>query len=78
MDTYRIIKRLSSSSNTAQKDIAEKMGISPQGLHKALRNNISFNRMNDAIEACGYVLLIGKVEGGKIANVKKAESFSEP
>ena len=78
MDAYRIIKRLSSSSRTTLKDIALKVGLSPQGLHKALHNSISFNQMNDAIEACGYVLLIGKLEGGKITNVKRAESYSEP
>ena len=77
MDTFRIIKRLSTASRTTMLSIAESIGISPQGLYKALHGNISFSAMNKAIEACGYVLLIGKLDNGKVVQVKRVSTYEE-
>ena len=77
MNTFRIIKRLSSASGVTMLRIAERVGISPQGLYKALKNNISFNAMNDAIEECGYILLIGKMVDGKPVEVKTAKYYEK-
>ena len=77
MDTFRIIKRLSTASHTTMLDIAKRLGISPQGLYKALRGNISFNAMSDAIEECGYILLIGKMVDGKPVEVKTARYYEK-
>lgn len=78
MDAFRIIDRLSSASKTTKQEIAQAVGLTPQGLYKALRNNISFNQMSDAIERCGYVLLIGRLEDGKITGARRASDYSKP
>ena len=77
MDTYRIIDRLSSDSKITKLEIASAIGMTPQGMYKALKNNISFNQMSDAIERCGYVLLIGKLEDGKVTGVRRASEYSK-
>lgn len=77
MNTFRIIKRLSTASGVTMLRIAERLNISPQGLYKALKKNISFNAMSEAVEECGYILLIGKLVDGKPTEVKTAKYYEK-
>lgn len=76
MDTFRIIKRLSSASGVTMLRLAARVGLTPQGFYKSLHSgNISFKAMNEALGECGYALLIGKVEDGRVVNARPVEYY---
>lgn len=77
MNTYRIIERLSSASRTTKASIAQELGLTPQGLHHALRHNITFEQMSKAVEKCGYILLIGKMVDGKPQEIKTVKYYEK-
>lgn len=59
------IKKLMLENNISQREIAEKLNITPQGLTKLLnKKNFGFEDANKILNAMGHVLVIG-LEGTK-------------
>ena len=77
MNTFRIVKRLSTASGVPMLRIAREAGISPQWLYKSLKSDPSFELMVNAIESCGYTLLIGKMVDGKPQEIKMVRYYEK-
>ena len=77
MNTFMIIKRLSTASRVPMTRIAKEAKISPQWLYKSLQSDPSFELMVSAIESCGYTLLIGKMVEGKPQEIKMVRYYEK-
>lgn len=77
MDKGRIIQRMSKESGVSKSEIARAIGVSRQRLYQGMRGNMEFEQMLKAIERCGYVLYIGRIEDGEVKRVKRLSEFVE-
>ena len=74
----KVIRWLMDDTGTTLSDIARYRGVSRPSVYKNLSSpEITLEVFTQLVEACGYKVLVAKVEGGKAVGMRSVRWFSK-
>lgn len=78
MDAFQILKNLTEKSDTSMRQVALKMGITPQSLYGSLKSRVSLDVFSRAVEAAGWKVVLCRIdENGRPVDMGTLKHYSE-
>ena len=76
MDIYYAIKQILKESGVKMVDLQRELGgITLQSLNESLHGNMKVDRLEKILDRCGYILMIGRKEGGRAVAIRTIEQL---